>query len=167
MTAGQGVLVHCFAGVSRSATIVLAYLMQEHGMSYTEAMKFVKAARWFINPNEGFRKQLLQFQRELKMKGKMPKEETKVEESGAPVSPDPAAPKYGRLEPRQLNYSGSVVAKTATQSFGLTGQRVQTTGKTNYGGGFGGSPARAKATSYGYSPEPRVKTRLVEKSPYK
>jgi protein-tyrosine phosphatase len=30
-------LVHCFAGVSRSASIVIAYLMQEHNMSLKDA----------------------------------------------------------------------------------------------------------------------------------
>jgi protein-tyrosine phosphatase len=49
------ILVHCFAGVSRSATVVIAYLMQEHGLTYHAAMKLVKSKRPFINPNEGFR----------------------------------------------------------------------------------------------------------------
>lgn len=55
---GGCVLVHCFAGVSRSATIVIAYLMQEFGMGYTEATQYVRKQRYFINPNEGFKKQL-------------------------------------------------------------------------------------------------------------
>jgi dual specificity phosphatase 12 len=50
------VLVHCYAGVSRSATIVIAYLMQEHGLSFSAAIKFVKSKRPFINPNDGFRR---------------------------------------------------------------------------------------------------------------
>jgi predicted protein tyrosine phosphatase len=62
---GGTVLVHCFAGVSRSTTIVIAYLMQEFGMTMAEALKHVKKQRYFINPNDGFRRQLQQFQREL------------------------------------------------------------------------------------------------------
>ena len=61
MANGGKVFVHCFAGVSRSATIVVAYLMLEKGLSYQAAMRFVKSKRPFINPNDGFRKQLLQF----------------------------------------------------------------------------------------------------------
>lgn len=53
---GGIVLVHCFAGVSRSATIVIAYLMQEHGMTYNEALNYVKKQRYFINPNDGFKR---------------------------------------------------------------------------------------------------------------
>ena len=64
---GKGkVLVHCFAGVSRSATIVIAYLMHEHGLPYSAALKLVKSKRPFINPNDGFRKQLILFEKDLK-----------------------------------------------------------------------------------------------------
>jgi protein-tyrosine phosphatase len=62
---GGCVLVHCFAGVSRSATIVIAYLMQEYGMSNREAFQFVRQKRYFIHPNDGFKRQLQQFHREL------------------------------------------------------------------------------------------------------
>lgn len=51
---GGTVLVHCFAGVSRSATIVIAYLMQELGMPFMEAMNFVKRRRPIVFPNFGF-----------------------------------------------------------------------------------------------------------------
>ena len=60
--------MHCFAGVSRSATIVIAYLMQELGMSLVDAMQHVRKQRYFINPNDGFRRQLQAFQRELTLK---------------------------------------------------------------------------------------------------
>lgn len=34
IASGGNILVHCFAGVSRSASTVIAYLMQEEGMTY-------------------------------------------------------------------------------------------------------------------------------------
>ncbi|KAG7223369.1 hypothetical protein INR49_015725 [Caranx melampygus] len=42
---GQGVLVHCQAGVSRSATIVIAYLMKHTLMTMTDAYKYVRSRR--------------------------------------------------------------------------------------------------------------------------
>ena len=39
---GNGILVHCWAGRSRSASCIIAYLMSEEGMSYEEAYAFVK-----------------------------------------------------------------------------------------------------------------------------
>ena len=48
------VLVHCFAGVSRSASIIIAYLMKEKNNTYKEAFSFVKAKRSIIDPNFGF-----------------------------------------------------------------------------------------------------------------
>lgn len=55
------VLVHCYAGVSRSATVVMAYLMATAGMTYPEAHEHVRKARHFVCPNHGFRRQLREF----------------------------------------------------------------------------------------------------------
>lgn len=57
------VLVHCRMGASRSATIILAYLMKEIGMTLTESFSFLKEKRWKVNPNHGFMNQLRQFER--------------------------------------------------------------------------------------------------------
>ena len=52
------ILVHCNAGVSRSASIVIGYLMKIQGISYEDAYKHVKSLRSAICPNQGFVKQL-------------------------------------------------------------------------------------------------------------
>lgn len=59
------VLVHCRQGVSRSASVVLAYLMKTKHLSYDEAFAFVKARRPRVSPNSSFSKQLRQFERRL------------------------------------------------------------------------------------------------------
>jgi len=46
--------VHCMAGRSRSATVVLAYLMTRHGMSLADAYQFLKSKRPGISPNLGY-----------------------------------------------------------------------------------------------------------------
>lgn len=55
---GHRVLVHCDAGVSRSASFVIAYLMRTHGMSLRSALDHVQQSRPVIEPNLGFRSQL-------------------------------------------------------------------------------------------------------------
>ncbi|KAJ3411536.1 phosphatase, partial [Chytridiales sp. JEL 0842] len=55
------VLVHCVAGISRSATIVVAYLMKSNNMSFEESMEFVKSKKPNVEPNEGFVTQLRLF----------------------------------------------------------------------------------------------------------
>ncbi|KAL0275981.1 UNVERIFIED_CONTAM: hypothetical protein PYX00_003670 [Menopon gallinae] len=56
------VLVHCYFGVSRSATIIIAYLMKKHRMSVQEAFELAKSKRRFIGPNPGFMAQLQLFE---------------------------------------------------------------------------------------------------------
>ena len=59
------VLVHCAAGVSRSSTIVIAYLMKKNRWSTDEAFDFVKTKRKIISPNAGFMRQLRIYQKDL------------------------------------------------------------------------------------------------------
>ncbi|KAF2903253.1 hypothetical protein ILUMI_02929 [Ignelater luminosus] len=54
----QNLLVHCNAGVSRSSSVVLAYLILVCNMSYDDAYNLVKSKRNCIRPNDGFEKQL-------------------------------------------------------------------------------------------------------------
>lgn len=62
---GQGVLVHCQAGVSRSATVVIAYLMKHTLMTMTDTYKYVRSRRPVVSPNLNFMGQLLEFERDL------------------------------------------------------------------------------------------------------
>ena len=62
----EKVLVHCMAGASRSATIIIAYLMWKNKMKYEDALDFVQKKRFIVYPNEGFREQLKLFENELK-----------------------------------------------------------------------------------------------------
>lgn len=52
------VLVHCNAGVSRSSSIVIGYLMLTEGLTFDDAYGQVKQARPTIRPNPGFYQQL-------------------------------------------------------------------------------------------------------------
>eukprot|EP01130_Rhizamoeba_saxonica_P019211 TRINITY_DN986_c0_g2_i1.p1 TRINITY_DN986_c0_g2~~TRINITY_DN986_c0_g2_i1.p1 ORF type:complete len:161 (+),score=31.78 TRINITY_DN986_c0_g2_i1:20-502(+) len=60
-----GVLVHCGAGVSRSATIVIAYLMYHNQTRLRETLEFVQKKRFLVEPNSGFIQQLQQYENEL------------------------------------------------------------------------------------------------------
>ena len=60
------IFIHCTCGVSRSATIVLAYLMWKTHSDFDDVYFFVKKRRPEIDPNNGFRKQLKIFQDLLK-----------------------------------------------------------------------------------------------------
>lgn len=53
------VYVHCVAGISRSASVVIAYVMKSRSMNYKEAFELVSQKRRVIEPNEGFARQLV------------------------------------------------------------------------------------------------------------
>ncbi|KAI9138383.1 protein-tyrosine phosphatase-like protein, partial [Paraphysoderma sedebokerense] len=57
-TPGGKVLVHCHAGVSRSATIILVYLMRYCNLRLAQAFDLTFRARPIVRPNEGFGRKL-------------------------------------------------------------------------------------------------------------
>ena len=63
------ILLQCFnyfslAGVSRSTTVVVAYLMTLSGLPWKDCLAAVQSARPCASPNFGFQRQLLEFQYE-------------------------------------------------------------------------------------------------------
>jgi len=65
LNAGRNVLVHCHAGVSRSATIMIAYLMTKNQWGYKEALAYLRTKRKWVRPNPGFEKQLIGYEQKL------------------------------------------------------------------------------------------------------
>jgi len=60
-TGGQ-IFIHCYAGISRSASFVIAYIMQHKQMKYDDAFQYVRKYRNIIEPNLGFQMQLWSFE---------------------------------------------------------------------------------------------------------
>ncbi|KAF7323374.1 Phosphatases II [Mycena chlorophos] len=59
---GGRVLIHCLMGVSRSTTVLAAYLMKTRHLSPTAALSLIRKRRPCVQPNYGFLKQLDVFQ---------------------------------------------------------------------------------------------------------
>lgn len=56
------VLIHCLAGMSRSVTVAVAYIMSVTSLNWKESLKVVRAGRAVANPNLGFQNQLQEFE---------------------------------------------------------------------------------------------------------
>ena len=60
------ILVHCHAGISRSGSCVIAYMMKYGGIpEFFVALQFVKKQRSLVRPNATFGKALIKFQEKL------------------------------------------------------------------------------------------------------
>jgi protein-tyrosine phosphatase len=57
--------VHCFAGKSRSASIVIAYIMQLNNWQFSKAFEYVYEKRDVIDPNFGFCAQLINYEKQI------------------------------------------------------------------------------------------------------
>ncbi|XP_024438133.2 dual specificity protein phosphatase PHS1 isoform X2 [Populus trichocarpa] len=87
---GGRVLVHCFEGRSRSATLVLAYLMLRKKFTLLEAWNALRRAHRRAQPNDGFAKALLDLDRQLHGKVSMEWQRRKPEIKVCPVCGDNA-----------------------------------------------------------------------------
>jgi len=65
------VFVHCRAGISRSSTIVVSYLMKKNKWKRDKSIKFLRKCRSIINPNKSFKKQLFMWEYVLGLNKKL------------------------------------------------------------------------------------------------
>ena len=79
---GSNVLVHCVAGISRSSTIVMHYLIRREGWTLKRAYEHVLNLRPIIRPNAGFFKELQRIDIEVHGKESMSFEEYMALEDG-------------------------------------------------------------------------------------
>ena len=69
LKSGGAVCFHCAAGISRSSTMIIAYLMISKKLSLIQAFERTYNARRVTWPNRTFMKQLIDYERELQLKG--------------------------------------------------------------------------------------------------
>ncbi|KAF2075756.1 hypothetical protein CYY_002938 [Polysphondylium violaceum] len=63
-----GILIHCQAGVSRSATVVISYLMNIFFKPFWDCFHYLQKIRPCIQPNRGFISQLLSYENQVLQK---------------------------------------------------------------------------------------------------
>ena len=55
------IFIHCMSGVSRSASLVIFYIMKEKKWDYDKSFEYVRNIRTFIDPNTYFVQQLKEY----------------------------------------------------------------------------------------------------------
>ncbi|KAJ9075476.1 hypothetical protein DSO57_1035797 [Entomophthora muscae] len=61
----SSILVHCQEGISRSASLIIAYLMRTLGLSASQAYSFLKSKSPAISPNINLFSQLIQYEHKI------------------------------------------------------------------------------------------------------
>ncbi|XP_033127799.1 serine/threonine/tyrosine-interacting protein A-like isoform X2 [Anneissia japonica] len=74
-------LVHGNAGISRSAALVIAYIMETYGLDYSDAFRYVGNRRFCIIPNEGFQQQLIEYEPICKARAQLAKRDIEKQDS--------------------------------------------------------------------------------------
>ena len=61
----SNILIHCRYGISRSVSILIAYIIKFYGLSVDNALRFIRTKRKQAEPNYGFMHQLHIYERYL------------------------------------------------------------------------------------------------------
>tara|TARA_B100001094_G_C18163226_1_gene790555 strand:+ start:1606 stop:2157 length:552 start_codon:yes stop_codon:yes gene_type:complete len=65
------ILIHCIAGVSRSVTLLVCYLIKNYDYTPEKALQIIREKRNIANPNENFMKQLHKYYTDLEINKKL------------------------------------------------------------------------------------------------
>jgi len=60
LSIGDKILIHCYMGASRSASVVIYYIMKKYGLSYETTLRLLKTKRPVVNLTEKFQSTLKQ-----------------------------------------------------------------------------------------------------------
>lgn len=63
------IFIHCAAGISRSASITIYYLMKKYSMSFENALEQLRKVRKIVNPNDWYKSQLKDAQLQIENEG--------------------------------------------------------------------------------------------------
>jgi len=121
-----GILVHCQQGVSRSVSMVIAYLMKYYRMGFDECLELAKKARGQACPNDGFTTQLRDLDQLLRS------------------SPPGSVNGYEKIPPKK-KMQLSMAAPTVGPARGPTGPARGPAGPARPGVGPAPGPARGPA----------------------
>lgn len=117
--------VHCAAGISRSASVVIYTIMQLHNWGFETSYRFVKNMRPVIHPNPGFVEQMIKMQsgkhHSIDLSGSV--------ESGEDMHETPVHTEegnvYGVVNTKEYEHAGSQPSKDAITSLTLDNEHAR------------------------------------------
>lgn len=144
-SAGRNVLVHCAVGASRSASIVLAYLMTSGGLSLFDALRVTRSKRPIVSPNIGFLLRLLALEASLRGTISIPLAALQLHRQKAALSQAALAPLLAALADARFDDGPGAAA----EGKGAAAAAAAPTAVTSAGGSSAGTPAAATAAAVG------------------
>ncbi|KAK7692380.1 hypothetical protein QCA50_004005 [Cerrena zonata] len=122
---GKNVLVHCQQGISRSAAVVIAYLIFKYKMSYDSAFNLVKRKRACIKPNAGFVRALQEWEKQWCIPSHPSQRPSMRRAATAPVRSRPSDDVGGASKSKSSSTEPGIVVKSSHLSLPPRAPRVQ------------------------------------------